>query len=82
MIRLWLAFVRSGYFELPTAGVLRNAGHNADYWSSRAGAYTSSTSATAYNLEFNTAMNPSNLNNRWYGFPLRCLDYAAAGADL
>ncbi len=64
-------FVRSGYVNLPnTAGTLRNAGINADYWSSRADAATN-----AYNLNFNaTAVNPSNgPNNRWHGFPLRCL---------
>ena len=66
--------MRSGFFELPsTAGTLRYAGHAADYWSSRA-AYTSSTSATAYYLEFATAVNPSSgPSSRWLGFPLRCL---------
>lgn len=72
-------FVRSGYVNLPnTAGTLRNAGINADYWSSRADAATN-----AYNLNFNaTAVNPSNgPNNRWHGFPLRCL-YLAAGVPI
>ena len=65
-----LYFVRSGYIELPsTAGTLRNAGLNADYWSSRGSA-----AANAYGLGFATAVYPSNgPNNRWYGFPLRCL---------
>jgi len=71
--------VRSGYIELPkTAGTLRNAGHNADYWSSRGSAATN-----AYNLEFNTAVNPSNgPNNRWYGFPLRCLLVYRGGVPI
>ena len=71
--------MRSGYIELPkTAGTLRNAGHNADYWSSRGSAATN-----AYNLEFNTAVNPSNgPNNRWYGFPLRCLLMYRGGVPI
>ncbi len=66
-----LYFVRSGYVYLPnTAGTLRYAGINADYWSSRAEAAT-----TAYYLSFNaTAVGPSGgPHNRWHGFPLRCL---------
>ena len=65
-----LYFVRSGYVHLPnTAGTLRTAGRNADYWSSRADATT-----TAYNLYFGTAVYPSGGPNiRYYGFSLRCL---------
>ncbi len=80
-----LYFVRSGYFNLTnSAGTFRRAGAYGQGWSSRAAAYTSSTSATAYYLEYRpTEVNPSNgPNNRWNGFSLRCLDFAAAGADL
>lgn len=77
--------VRSGNFNLTnSAGTFRNAGAYGQGWSSRAAAYTSSTSATAYYLEYRpTDVNPSNgPNNRWNGFALRCLDFAAVGADL
>lgn len=77
--------VRSGDVELhKTTGTFRNAGAYDIYWSSRAAAYTSSTSATAYYLQVEpSAVKPSNgPNNRFNGFPLRCLDYAAVGADL
>ena len=71
-------FVRSGNVNLNN-GFLRNAGINGYDWSSMAAAFTSSTSATAYNLNFNASgLNPSNgPNNRWNGFPVRCL---ASGA--
>ena len=66
--------MRSGYVELlKSTGTLRVTGQWGHYWSSQAGTYTSSTAATAYNFEFNTAINPSHENSRWYGFPLRCL---------
>ncbi len=66
--------MRSGYINLIiTAGTLRNVGQAGFWWSLRAGTYTSSTSATAYNLEFGTVVNPSHENNRYYAFPLRCL---------
>ena len=81
-----VGFVRSGNVYLPgRSGVtLLDAGINGNGWSSRAAAYTSSTSATAYNLGFNAStVNPSNgPNNRWNGFPLRCLMAPAFGADL
>lgn len=66
--------MRSGYIQIQD-GVLRHAGQNGQGWSSRAAAFTSDTSATAYYLEFRaTAVNPSNgPNNRWNGFTLRCL---------
>lgn len=75
-----MGFVRSGNLN-PNDGKSWNAGINGYGWSSRAAAYISSTSATAYNLGFNaTGVNPSNgSNNRWNGFPLRCLCFAAAG---
>ncbi len=71
-----LYFVRSGYVDPPvTAGTFRYAGQWGYDWSSRAAAYTSSTSASAYNLGFNaTGVNPSGgPNNRHYAFSLRCL---------
>ena len=53
-----------------TTGSLRNAGNNGNYWASTA--YQSE--LYAYNLNFNSAnVNPSNNNNRWNGFTVRCL---------
>ncbi len=67
MVKLSI-FVRSGYVHLPsTAGTLRRTSYHAAYWSLHAAA------TNAYALEFDTAINPSVENNRWYGFPLRCL---------
>lgn len=80
-----LYFVRSGHLYLAnSAGTFRTAGFNGIYWSSRAAAYTSSTSATAYYLQVEpSAVKPSNGPfHRFLGFSLRCLDCAAAGADL
>ncbi len=81
-----VGFVRSGNLNLPgvSGATFRNAGINGYGWSSRAAAYTSSTAATAYNLGFNASdVYPSNgPNNRWNGFPLRCLWGARFGADL
>ena len=71
-----LYFVRSGRIGLTvTAGTFGYAGQNGDGWSSRAAAYTSSTSATAYGLGFNesTVYPSGGPYYRWYGFPLRCL---------
>ncbi len=66
-----LYFVRSGYVHLPnTAGTLRHAGLHGDWWSSRGDAATG-----AYHLNFTaTGVSPSfGPDNRWHGFPLRCL---------
>ena len=71
-----LYFVRSGDVELPiTTGTFRFAGVGGIYWSSRAAADTSSTSATAYYLAFDesTVYPSSGPSTRWNGFPLRCL---------
>ncbi len=85
LIGIWSS-VRSGRLNLTvSAGTLGNAGINGYEWSSRGAAYTSSTSAAAYNLEFNdSTVYPSNgPNNRWNGFPLRCLtSMPRRGADL
>ena len=85
LISIW-SFVRSGRLNLTvSAGTLGYAGVSGSWWSSRAAAYTSSTSATAYYLEFGgSSVYPSNgPNNRWYGFPLRCLSsMPRRGADL
>ena len=66
----------SGYEVLPVrsgnvnSGSLRNAGNNGNYWSSTANSSTSN----AYNLNFNSGnVNPSNNNNRYNGFSVRCL---------
>ncbi len=69
-------FVHSGRINLTvSAGTLGYADQYGHWWPSRAAAYTSSTSATAYYLDFrDTAVYPSNGPvNRWNGFPLRCL---------
>ncbi len=70
-------FVRSGFINLPSrnGGTFLAAGLYGDWWSSRAAAYTSSTSATAYLLTFNAStVYPSyGPDFRWYGFSLRCL---------
>ena len=70
-------FVRSGNFNLAnTAGVLRNAGQNGNWWSSRgADNVWGSAGLGGYNLEFNAnGVRPSNgPHNRYLGFPLRCL---------
>ena len=71
-----LYFVRSSDVELPiTTGTFRFAGVGGIYWSSRAAADTSSTSATAYYLAFDesTVYPSSGPSTRWNGFPLRCL---------
>lgn len=77
-----IVFVRSGHVNpANTAGTFRNAGNIGYEWSSR----TSPTSATlAYWFEFTaTESRPSyGPNNRYNGLPLRCLLYAAVGADL
>lgn len=63
-----LAFVRSGYMDL-SAGYINYIGHGGDAWS-----HTSYSSTNARNLNFDTtSVNPSDNNNRYNGFPLRCL---------
>ena len=67
-LRLWyfLAFVRSGYINLNN-GQARNVGLEASTRSR-----TANSAANAYYLNSNdTNVNPSNANNRYYGFPLR-----------
>ncbi len=63
--------MRSGRIDLTvSAGTLGYSGLAADYWSSR----TLSTVTTAYFLGFGaTTILPSNTNNRYNAFPLRCL---------
>ena len=69
-------FVRSGNVN---SGSLRNAGNNGYYWSSTANSNTSN----AYNLNFNTtSVNPSNNNNRYNGFSVRCLALVAFGCRV
>ncbi len=67
--------MRSGYFDLTTADVLRGAGVGGFSQSSRAVDYVSSVTAAAHYLTFNTAaVGPSGgPGGRWFGFPLRCL---------
>lgn len=47
---------------------LENAGSNGFYWSS-----TANSSTNAYNLNFDTGVNPSNNNNRYRGLSVRCV---------
>ena len=67
-----LYFVRSGYVYLNN-GSLRYFGLSGYGWSRSSVAYSSATSANAYNLKFNAGtVYPSNgPNNRWNGFPVR-----------
>ena len=76
--------MRSGYIHIST-GRLIVAGQNGYDWSSRASSKRNDGAAipSGYNLNFNaTGVNPSNgPNERWHGFPLRCL-ILRCGADL
>lgn len=76
--------MRSGYINI-NAGRLKVAGQNGYDWSSRASSkrYDGASVPSGYNLNFNaTGVNPSNgPNERWHGFPLRCL-FLRCGADL
>ena len=68
IVQLPLAFVRSGYVSLGY-GQARNAGEYGCGWSR-----TAISSSYAYYLYMGTTnVNPSDYNNRWNGFPLRCL---------
>ncbi len=71
-----LYFVRSGWVNLNNS-TLRSFGHNENVWSRSAAAYSSATSANAYYLAFNagTVYPSRGPDNRWYGFPVRCLVY-------
>ena len=71
-----LSFVRSGYVHLGY-GSLRGFGFDGYDWSSLSVAFTSVTSATAYDLGLNeSGVYPSHgPNARWDGFPIRCLAY-------
>ena len=70
--------MRSGHANVNSA-ILRNAGQNGYDWSSR----SYSTTTNAYNLNFNASdVNPSNYNNRWNGFPLRCLALCRGGVPI
>lgn len=61
-------FVRSGYIN-PINGRLLNSGNYGDYWSGLAGS-----SNSAYELYFlSSDVGPSNYNNRYYGYPVRCV---------
>ncbi len=71
-----LYFVRSGDVDLHTTTVtFRYAGGVGDWWSSRTGTYTSSTSATAYyfQVEPSRVLPSYGPSVRWLGFSLRCL---------
>ncbi len=69
-------FVRSGYVYPPN-GVVNSVGANAYGWSR-----VTKSLANAYNLGVNpTNVGPSNNNNRYHGFPLRCR-LCPCGVDL
>ena len=75
IILVLLYFVRSGWVSLNNSALGR-FGRNGFGWSRSSVAYSSATSATAYNLDFNpSGVNPSPNNGRWAGFPVRCLGY-------
>ncbi len=62
--------VRSGHTHYD--GRTEWSGINGYNWSSRA--YTNAGFQNSFNLNFNASgVNPSNNNNRFWGFPLRCL---------
>ena len=68
IVQLPLAFVRSGWVNIGN-GYTNNVGERGYGW-----ARTSNSSTYAYSLYFNTAyVRPSNSNDRYSGFPLRCL---------
>ncbi len=71
-----LSFVRSGGVNL-SYGSLRGFGFDGYGWSSISVAFTSVTSATAYDLHLNASGIGSSHgpNARWVGFPIRCLAY-------
>ncbi len=71
--RKTLYFVRSGGISLNN-GILRNLGILGHNRSANTGVYSSPISAHAYYLKFDALnVDPSNSNQRWYGFPVRCL---------
>ena len=71
-----LYFARSGYVNLNT-GALRDFGFGGGGWSRIATAYGAGTwAAGAYYLYFGASdVNPSIINVRWLGLPVRCLVY-------
>jgi len=60
-----LAFVRSGYVNLP-GGNINNVGNNGYDWSR-----TASSTTNAYRLNFNPTGLNMNAENRYWGFSLR-----------
>ena len=61
--------VRSGHLYVANVpGTLRYTAAGGVYWSSRGDANT-----TAYFLALYSALNASDYNSRYLGFPLRCL---------
>jgi hypothetical protein len=68
IVQLPLAFVRSGNVYIDY-GRLVSTGYVGDYWSR-----TANSATTGRDLIFHTTyVNPSLNDNRWNGFPLRCL---------
>ncbi len=77
----WLLPLLCGFYFVYGGNVnsssLNNAGSNGYYWSS-----TANNASNAYNLNFNTSVNPSNNNNRYNGFSVRCVAYSNPGLFL
>ena len=63
-----LSFLRSGFFVWNYAG-LGDRGGSGTYWSLRSANTTGSSNLGFYN----TYLNPQYLNNRGYGFAVRCV---------
>ena len=67
--RFFSYFLRFSRAENVNSDALNNAGNNGNYWSS-----TVNSATNARNLNFNsTNVNPTNTNNRYNGFTVRCV---------
>ncbi len=74
-----LDFVRSGAVFLKH-GTMRYLSFHGRIWSQSSGSYTSTTDTYAHNLFFDSSgINPSIIDYRWYGLPVRCLVYKLTG---
>ena len=73
-----LYFVRSGYIHLSSANrLLVEMGSRGRNWVASAFTYSNAAWSVAYNFDFRASgVNPSGgPNNRYFGFPVRCLVY-------
>ncbi len=68
-----LDFVRSGAVFLKH-GTMRYLSFHGRIWSQSSSSYTSATDTSAHDLFFDSlGINPSIIDYRWFGFPVRCL---------